>query len=60
MIVISLGFIELRRTQIELIEKNELLAELSSKLTKFLPPQLYNSIFAGSHTARVTAKRKEE
>src|SRR5215831_421560 len=59
MIVISLGFIELRRTQIELTEKNELLAQLSSKLAKFLPPQLYNSIFTGSHTARVTAKRKK-
>jgi class 3 adenylate cyclase len=59
MIVISLGFIELRRTQIELNEKNELLAQLSSKLAKFLPPQLYNSIFTGTHTARVAAKRKK-
>jgi hypothetical protein len=39
MIAISAGFIELRRTQIELTEKNELLAQLSSKLAKFLPPQ---------------------
>jgi hypothetical protein len=38
---ISSGFIELRRTQIELAEKNELLADLSSKLAKFLPAQLY-------------------
>src|SRR5215469_13595211 len=59
MIVISLGFIELRRTQIELTEKNELLAQLSSKLAKFLPPQLYNSIFIGTHAARVTATRKK-
>jgi hypothetical protein len=47
MIAISTGFIELRRTQIELTEKNVLLADLSSKLAKFLPPQLYNSIFTG-------------
>ena len=40
MIAISSGFIELRRTQIELAEKNELLADLSSKLAKFLPAQL--------------------
>jgi len=40
MIVISVGFIELRRTQIELTEKNELLAQLSSKLAKFLPPPI--------------------
>src|SRR4029077_4236308 len=59
MLVISAGFIELRRTQIELTEKNELLAQLSSKLAKFLPPQLYNSIFTGTHTTRVAAKRKK-
>jgi adenylate cyclase len=59
MIAISTGFIELRRSQIELTEKNELLADLSSKLAKFLPPQLYNSIFTGTHTARVAAKRKK-
>src|SRR5215468_2523419 len=59
MIVISAGFIELRRTQIELTEKNELLAQLSSKLAKFLPPQLYNSIFTGAHPTRVAAKRKK-
>ena len=59
MIAISAGFIELRRTQIELTEKNELLAQLSSKLAKFLPPQLYNSIFAGTHTTRVAAKWKK-
>jgi class 3 adenylate cyclase len=59
MIAISAGFIELRRTQIELTEKNELLAQLSSKLAKFLPPQLYNSIFTGTHTTRVAAKRKK-
>ena len=59
MIAISAGFIELRRTQIELTEKNRLLAELSSKLAKFLPPQLYNSIFIGTHTSRVAAKRKK-
>jgi Na+/H+ antiporter NhaC len=49
MIAISSGFIELRRTQIELAEKNELLADLSSKLAKFLPAQLYNSIFRGKN-----------
>jgi class 3 adenylate cyclase len=59
MIAISSGFIELRRTQIELAEKNELLAELSSKLAKFLPAQLYNSIFTGRQSARVAAKRKK-
>src|SRR5215831_19130857 len=59
MITISSGFIELRRTQIELAEKNELLTDLSSKLAKFLPAQLYNSIFTGTQSVRVAAKRKK-
>src|SRR5260221_7045313 len=59
MIAISTELIELRRTQIELTEKNELLAQLSSKLAKFLPPQMYNSIFTGTHTTGVAAKRKK-
>ena len=29
------------------------------QLAKFLPPQLYNSIFTGRHTTRVAAKRKK-
>jgi hypothetical protein len=52
MIAISTGFIELRRTQIELAEKNELLADLSSKSAKFLPAQLYNSIFTGAQNVK--------
>ena len=59
MIAISTGFIELRRTQMELAGKNELLADLSSKLAKFLPAQLYNSIFAGTQSVGVAAKRKK-
>jgi adenylate cyclase len=59
MIAISSGFIELRRTQIELAEKNQLLADLSSKLAKFLPHQLHNSIFTGRQSARVAAKLKK-
>jgi len=59
MIAIASGFVELRRTQIELAEKNELLADLSSKLAKFLPAQLYNSIFTGRQSLGVAAKRKK-
>jgi adenylate cyclase len=59
MLAISRGFIELSRTQIELAEKNELLADLSSKLAKFLPAQLYNSIFTGRQSVGVAAKRKK-
>jgi adenylate cyclase len=59
MIAISRGIIELRRTQIELAEKNELLTDLSSKLAKFLPAQLYNSIFTSRQSVAVAAKRKK-
>ena len=59
MIAISTGFIELRRAQIELAEKSDLLADLSTKLAKFLPAQLYNSIFTGAQSVRVAAKRKK-
>src|SRR5215831_2112699 len=59
MITISSGFIELRRARIELAEKNELLADLSPKLAKFPPAQLYNSIFTGSQSVRVAAGRKK-
>jgi hypothetical protein len=59
MMAIARGFIALRRAQIELIEKNELLADLSSKLGKFLPTQLYESIFTGTQTTAVAAKRKK-
>lgn len=59
MIVISGGYIELGRTQVELTAKNEFLTDLSSKLAKFLPGQLYNSIFTGTHTASVAAQRKK-
>ena len=59
MIVISGGYIELGRTQVELTERNEFLTDLSSKLAKFLPGQLYNSIFTGTHATSVTAQRKK-
>src|SRR6516164_8066981 len=59
MVAISSGFTEPSRTQFELAEKNELLADLSSKLAKFLPSQLYNSIFTGKQSVRVAAQRKK-
>jgi adenylate cyclase len=40
-------------------EKNSYSPICRSKLAKFLPAQLYNSIFTGSHSARVAAKRKK-
>ncbi len=52
-VVISAGFIELKRTQEELAEKNQLLEELSSKLSKYLSPQVYASIFSGEQSVEI-------
>src|SRR6185312_11177503 len=40
-------------------EKNRTLESLSSKLSKYLSPQLYRSIFAGEKTVDVTSQRKK-
>jgi len=41
------------------MEKNRTLESLSSKLSKYLSPQLYKSIFAGEKTVDVTSQRKK-
>ncbi len=44
----------------ELIEeKNNKLESLSSKLSKYLAPQIYNSIFSGDHDVSLTTRRKK-
>ncbi len=40
-------------------EKNETLEALSSKLAKYLSPQIYNSIFSGAQTVEISSKRKK-
>jgi class 3 adenylate cyclase len=40
-------------------EKNETLEALSSKLAKYLSPQIYNSIFSGEQDVEITSKRKK-
>ena len=41
------------------IEKNRMLETLSSKLSKYLAPQLYRSIFAGEQNVEIASKRKK-
>jgi class 3 adenylate cyclase/PAS domain-containing protein len=43
----------------QVMEKNRTLESLSSKLSKYLSPQLYKSIFAGEKTVDVTSQRKK-
>lgn len=38
--------------------KNRMLEGLSSKLSKYLPPQVYQSIFTGTHDATLATERK--
>ncbi len=40
-------------------EKNQMLESLSSKLSKYLSPQLYRSIFSGEKNVEVTSQRKK-
>lgn len=42
-----------------IIEKNRTLEALSSKLSKYLSPQIYESIFKGAQTVEISAKRKK-
>ena len=40
-------------------DKNRMLEALSSKLSKYLSPQVYESIFSGAQTVEISAKRKK-
>lgn len=40
-------------------EKNEMLEALSSKLAKYLSPQIYKSIFSGQQSVEIASKRKK-
>lgn len=40
-------------------EKNQMLEALSSKLSKYLSPQLYRSIFSGEQSVEIASKRKK-
>ena len=40
-------------------EKNRVLEALSSKLAKYLSPQVYQSIFSGEQTVEISSKRKK-
>jgi len=41
------------------MEKNKSLEALSSKLSKYLSPQVYRSIFTGEQTVEISSKRKK-
>lgn len=41
------------------IEKNNMLETLSAKLSKYLSPQVYSSIFSGEQSVEIASKRKK-
>lgn len=50
---------ELRQREQDLTEKSAALAALSSKLAKYLAPQIYDSIFTGKQDVKIASKRKK-
>ena len=50
---------ELKRREQDLTEKSNALAALSSKLAKYLAPQVYDSIFTGQQDVKIVSKRKK-
>lgn len=48
-----------REVLIQEQSKNEMLQELSHKLSKYLSPQIYESIFSGAQDVTLTSKRKK-
>jgi len=50
---------ELKQREQDLTEKSNTLASLSSKLAKYLAPQVYESIFTGQQDVKIVSKRKK-
>jgi PAS domain S-box-containing protein len=50
---------ELKQREQDLTEKSAALASLSSKLAKYLAPQVYDSIFTGQQDVKIVSKRKK-
>lgn len=50
---------EMKQNQEALAEKTEMLETLSGKLSKYLSPQVYASIFSGEQNVEVASKRKK-
>ncbi|MGA8319473.1 MAG: adenylate/guanylate cyclase domain-containing protein, partial [Xanthobacteraceae bacterium] len=50
---------ELKQREQDLTDKSSALAALSSKLAKYLAPQVYDSIFTGQQDVKIVSKRKK-
>jgi adenylate cyclase len=50
---------QIEEASAQVTEKNRMLEALSSKLSKYLAPQVYRSIFSGEQGAEIASKRKK-
>src|SRR3974390_6157 len=50
---------DLKRREQDLSDKSSALAALSTKLAKYLAPQVYDSIFTGQQDVKIVSKRKK-
>ncbi len=50
---------EIKRREAELATKTAMLESISSRLAKYLPPQIHKSIFAGEESVEIAPKRKK-
>jgi PAS domain S-box-containing protein len=50
---------ELKQREQDLTEKSNALSALSSKLARYLAPQVYDSIFTGQQDVKIVSKRKK-
>jgi len=50
---------DLKRREKELADKTAMLESLSDKLSKYLSPQIYSSIFSGQQSVEITSERKK-
>jgi class 3 adenylate cyclase/HAMP domain-containing protein len=50
---------ELKKREAELAEKSNVLEQLSNQLSKYLSPQVYDSIFTGRQEVTLTSQRKK-
>jgi PAS domain S-box-containing protein len=50
---------ELKKREVDLSAKSEMLESLSSRLSKYLSPQVYSSIFSAADSVEIAPKRKK-
>jgi class 3 adenylate cyclase/sensor domain CHASE-containing protein len=50
---------QLEKTNLDVVENSQMLESLSTKLSKYLSPQVYESIFSGKQSVGISSQRKK-